>query len=347
MSDLTHAGEVDLYERELAAWFRVPQAVGVSTGSAALHLALTALGIGHGDEVLVPALAPPSSIMPVIRAGARPVFVDCGPTGAGLDLADVADKITAKSRAMMLVHLWGRTGDAHGAVEIAGDHGLRVIEDATHAVGTIIDDTPAGTLGDAGCVSTRQGNLLDSGTGGFLLIHDPALAQKCRALRERGHALANADTPSAAVGYEYRLAGSLAAVARAHLTRLPEKLRNHAWRTARLTEHLHECPELALSPATGPESWNGHSALAYLKMLRPRSFSVHLDRHGITNSVGSHSLVSADQLPIFEPYVDLPCLRARVVFDTTLAISPPPVSDERLREIAATVARAACDWPPA
>ncbi|MGO1052958.1 DegT/DnrJ/EryC1/StrS family aminotransferase [Crossiella sp. CA198] len=348
MSDPAGRAEVDRYERELAARYQVPQSVAVSSGTAAIHLALIALGIGPGDEVLVPALAPLSSVAPVLYVGARPVFVDCGPSGAGLDLADLEAKITVQSKAVLLVHEWGRTGDAYRTVEFAGGHGLRVIEDASQAIGTTIDGTPAGTLGDIGCFSTRAGNLLDTGEGGFLLTHDTEFAGACRTLRQHGQDPATATTSPAVLGYSYRLASSAAAIGRTRLAGLDETLRDQARRTALLTEHLSGAPGLIILYAAGPESWNGHSLLAHLDVSDPREFCAYLAVRGVPNSIGTYGLTSADQVPAFGAYVEQPCLRARTVVDTMLAIRlPAEVTEDQVREIATTVVSEARQWNPA
>ncbi|GAA2778776.1 DegT/DnrJ/EryC1/StrS family aminotransferase [Crossiella cryophila] len=348
MSNATGRTDVDRYERELAIRFQVPHAVAVSSGTAALRLALVALGIGSGDEVLVPALAPASSVAPVLDVGARPVFVDCGPSGAGLDLEDLEAKITVLSKAVLLVHQWGRTGDACRTVEFAGTHGLRVIEDASQAIGTTIDGAPAGTLGDIGCFSTRAGNLLNSGEGGFLLTHDIEFAGACRTLRQHGQDPATATTTPALPGNSYRLADPLAAIARAKLADLDETLRDQARRTLLLTKHLLGTSGLVIPHATGPESWNGHSLLAHLDMPAPREFCAHLAVRGVPNSVGTYGLTSADQVPAFSAYVEQPCLRARAVVDTMLAISlPAKVTEDHVRQIATTVVNEARRWSPA
>ncbi|MGO1053712.1 DegT/DnrJ/EryC1/StrS family aminotransferase [Crossiella sp. CA198] len=334
------------YEAELADFFGMPHAVAVASGTAALHCGLLALGIGPGDEVLVPALAPVSSIAPVCYVGAVPVFVDCGPSGAGLDLEDLRAKITVKTRAVLLVHHWGRTGDVYRTVELAGSHGLRVIEDATHAVGTRTDDLYAGTLGDLGCFSTRDGNLLWSGEGGFLLTHNEEFAEQCRMLRKHGLDATAQGQPLTAAGYSYRLAEPLAAIARTNLARLTPALREHRRASQLLSGLLRDVPGLTLIHEEGPELWNQHSPLLRIDLGQPREFSAYLSTmHGVATSVGSHRLTAADQAPVFAEYVRQPCLRARAVVDTTLAVSLSVRStDEELHELAATVHRAALHW---
>ncbi|MCK2237421.1 MULTISPECIES: DegT/DnrJ/EryC1/StrS aminotransferase family protein [unclassified Crossiella] len=340
--------QVDRYEVELARFFHAPHAVAAASGTAALHCGLNVLGIGIGDEVLVPAVAPMSSIAPVCYVGAVPVFVDCGPSGAGVDLEDLEAKITVRTRALLLVHQWGRTGDLCRIVELAGARGLRVIEDATHAVGTRIDEAYAGTFGDVGCFSTHDGNLLWSGEGGFLLTHDEGLAEQCRHLRSHGASTTERGRSLSAVGFSYRLAEPLAVIARTNLANLAEVLGERQRATELLTDLLRDVPGLTISAPDGPERWNGHSPLLRIGLERPREFSAYLSTtHGVANSIGSHRLTAADQAPAFVEHVRRrqPCLRARAVVDTTLAISlVENTTEDDLHQIAATVRGEAVRW---
>jgi perosamine synthetase len=166
MPDPWATGQVDLYERELAQHFGTAEAIAVASGTAALHCALIALGVGKDDEVLVSAAASPSSVAPILYLGAAPVFVDSGIGGISLDLHDVASKITERTRVIIAVHLWGRTGDLVRLVEFAGAHGLKVVEDARDAVGTRFDDQYAGD----GCLRAR--NYVDSSLAIILTQRD-------------------------------------------------------------------------------------------------------------------------------------------------------------------------------
>lgn len=171
---------------------------------------------------------------PELRSGATPVFVDSTIEGPGIDLADLDAKMTDRSRAVMPVHLWGRAGNTAAVCDAARHRGLLVIEDACQAAGTQLGGHPAGTLGDAGCLSTKDGKVLWSGEGGAILTDDDALAERCRAHRTHWQAHPRRPAP-AELGHNYRLAEPLAALARHNLARFDDLLAHRRHQSQLLT----------------------------------------------------------------------------------------------------------------
>lgn len=345
MPDPWSTNQVELYERELAGYFEIDHAIAVSSGTAALHCALRALAIGPGDEVLVPAVSVVMSVAPILYVGAVPVFVDCRADGIGLDLDDLAAKITDRSRAVLPVHLWGRTGDVVRLVELARVHGLWVIEDACQAIGTRFNGQLAGTFGDLGCFSTRDGKILWSGEGGFILTHGEELAERCRALRTHWQTPPRGQRPLTELGHSYRLAEPLAAIARTNLAHIDGLLARRRHQGQLLVSLLVDTPGLHPLEEETREGWNWFASLLHLELARPREFSAHLAALGIPNSVGSHGLIAADQRPLFTSYVRQSCQRARTVIDGTLAVVlSDRDTDDRIRGMASTIAEGAARW---
>ena len=163
----------------------MPQAVAVSSGTAALHLALLAAGIGPGDEVLVPALTFVAGAAAVRYCGAIPVFVDAiGPNDLNLDPADAARLVTPKSRAILATHWMGYACDLQGLGRLCAEHGLLLIEDCAQSfTARALDGRLTGTIGTAGCFSFFSKKQLCVGEGGMVVTHDEALAAKVRSLR--------------------------------------------------------------------------------------------------------------------------------------------------------------------
>src|SRR5579883_470848 len=143
--------KVEQFEQEFAGYKGAPYAAAVSSGTAAIHLALLALGIGPGDEVIAPAMTFCSTIHSIVHAGARPVLVDCDRSTFNLDPQLIEKCITPRSKAVLVVHMCGRCCDMDPILEIARRHGLRVIEDCAHAIEANYRGRPAGLMGDAGC----------------------------------------------------------------------------------------------------------------------------------------------------------------------------------------------------
>ncbi|HEX5501408.1 MAG TPA: DegT/DnrJ/EryC1/StrS family aminotransferase [Thermomicrobiales bacterium] len=181
--------EVAAFEREFAAWLGVTHCVGVANGTDALELALRALDIGPGDEVIVPAMTAAFSALAVSRAGATPVFADVDAATATLDPAATAARITPRTRAVMPVHLYGGAADLAGLDALAERHGLALIEDAAQAHGATWQGRRVGGFGRFGAFSFYPSkNLGAYGDGGAVVTNDAALADRVRRLRHGGQA---------------------------------------------------------------------------------------------------------------------------------------------------------------
>lgn len=313
---------VAAFEEAIAAVFGVPHAIAVSHGTAALHCALLACGVGPGDEVLIPAACVVMSAAPVLYCRARPVFVDCASDGISMDPSDLEAKITPQAKAIMSVDLWGRCGDMAWLSEFAAARGLRLIEDACQAHGTHSAGKPAGSWGDAGALSLHHAKLIECGEGGIILTSNDAIAQHCRAVRTHWQVSPTGQAPMSRLGYNYRLAEPLADLAAASLARFPQTLARRKAHTAMLTAALTDQPGLTIPAQQPRQDWNQYSPLFHLTLARPREFCEHLDQHGVPNSTGTFKLVACDQRPLFAPYASArPCTRAAAMIDAMLAIA--------------------------
>jgi dTDP-4-amino-4,6-dideoxygalactose transaminase len=199
-------------------------AVAVSSGTAALHLALLAHGIGPGDEVITPAFSFQATANMVLAVGARPVFVDVAEDG-NIDVSTVERAITPRTKALLPVHLYGKLCDIAALERIAKRRGLVLIEDAAQAHGAELGGRRAGSFG-TGCFSLYATKNVTAGEGGMVTTNDPELAQCVRSLRSHGE---DERYHSARVGYNYRLPEMSAALALAQLS----LLRNHTQRRRR------------------------------------------------------------------------------------------------------------------
>ena len=217
--------DLELFEQEFASFCGVGSVVGCASGTDALNLAVHALGIGAGDEVIVPAMTFIATALGVSQAGARPVFVDVEPETALLDPAKIEAAITPRTKAILPVHLYGQCADMGPILEIARKHGLKVIEDAAQAHGATYGDRKAGAIADVSCFSFYPGkNLGAYGDGGAVATNDPALAERLRLLRNWG---SRRKYYHEEIGLNSRLDTMQAAILRVKLRRLAE------WNAAR------------------------------------------------------------------------------------------------------------------
>jgi dTDP-4-amino-4,6-dideoxygalactose transaminase len=179
--------EIAELERSIAAMVRVKHAIGVSSGTDAILLALMALGIGPGDEVLCPTFTFFATAGCIARAGALPVFVDADPHTFNLDVDDAARKVSSKTKAIFPVHLFGQCADMDPVMDLAKERGLHVIEDAAQSLGARYKGKSAGSIGTFGTFSFFPSkNLGGLGDGGMLVCNDDELAEKARLLRIHG-----------------------------------------------------------------------------------------------------------------------------------------------------------------
>ncbi|MFE9968669.1 aminotransferase class I/II-fold pyridoxal phosphate-dependent enzyme [Streptomyces sp. NPDC005525] len=332
-------------EHELAEAFGVPYVVAVASGTAALQAALSACAIGPGDEVLVPALTVVMTVAPLAALGARPVFVDSDPTTLDLDYEDAARKVTSRTRAIMPVHLWGRMGDPAALSKFASVHGLTVVEDAAQAAGTARDEQRAGTVGTVGCFSMKDGKILWSGEGGFLVTARREIAEHATAFRSHWQPAPPGQAPQSRLATNTRLAAPLAAIALVNLRRLSTLVEFRRAQTRHLLHALEQAPGLHALPPAAREEWNGFAPLLHIDLPNPRAFAEHLAQHGVPNSTGSFRLVPCDTRPMFTNSDRPPCYGAAQILDHTLAVTLTERETEaELDHYAAVIVREANAW---
>lgn len=210
--------EAAAFEKEFAAWSGLQHAVGLSNGTDALLVALEALGIGPGDEVITTAFTFVSTAETIVQVGAKPVFADISEDDFNIDPADVARKITSKTKCIIPVHLYGQPARMPELMTLAKKHGLRVIEDSAQAHGATIDGKVIGSFGDIATFSFYPGkNLGAYGDAGAIATNDAELARTVRLLRDHGR---SDKYTYQRLGYNCRLDGMQAAILRAKLPHL-------------------------------------------------------------------------------------------------------------------------------
>lgn len=193
------------FEHVIAQYVGVPHAVGVSSGTAGLHLCIRALGIGEGDEVIVPSFTFIAAANTIRYERATPVFADVEPTTFNLDPAKVEAAITPQTRALLVVHTFGVPAEMDALLEIASRHRLHVIEDACEAIGAEYRGGRVGSFGDAGVFAFYPNKQITTGEGGMVVTRDEKLARRIRALRNQGRYESDDWLQHSELGYNYRL----------------------------------------------------------------------------------------------------------------------------------------------
>ncbi|MDX7931148.1 DegT/DnrJ/EryC1/StrS aminotransferase family protein [Acinetobacter baumannii] len=198
---------IDSYEEKLSHWFNVNNAVALSSGSSAILMALYALGINENDNVIVSALAPIPTLLPILQLGAKIIFVDTKKDSFEFDIADLSyafEKFSPKC--MISVPVWGYPVLTQLVIDLAKDNNVEIIEDSAHAHGTIENGRFSGTIGSIGCFSTHENKILSTGEGGFILTENNEIAGKIRSYSRLG------GCDGSKVGFNYKISGMQALI---------------------------------------------------------------------------------------------------------------------------------------
>lgn len=208
------------FEEKIEAYLNINHAIAVSNGTAALHLALISLGIGHGDEVIVPDFTFPATANVVELVGAKPIFVDIGLETFNIDVAKIEAKINKNTKAIIPVHEFGLAANLNDILAISEKHGIKVVEDAACALGTTYNKGFVGTIGDIGCFSLHPRKAITTGEGGIITTNNSEIASKLRILRNHGITINDEAVDFVQAGFNYRMTDIQGALGNAQIEKL-------------------------------------------------------------------------------------------------------------------------------
>jgi perosamine synthetase len=238
---------LDRFEDEFPAFLGARHGIACCNGTVSLHLILAALGIGPGDEVIVPTFTYIASVNTIAYTGATPVFVDSEMATWNLDPAKIEERITPRTKAIMVVHLYGHPADMDPIMDIARRHGLAVVEDAAEAHGAEYRGRKVGTLGIAASYSFFGNKIVTTGEGGMVVTDDDDLAERCRHLRGQGVSPTRTYWHDA-LGFNYRMTNIAAALGVAQLGRIDEVLSAKRAIAMKYRDRLADLPGVTFQP---------------------------------------------------------------------------------------------------
>jgi dTDP-4-amino-4,6-dideoxygalactose transaminase len=335
---LVQGAQVAAFERMVASYLGAPHAVAVSSGTAALHLALLALDIGPGDEVIVPDYTFPATANVVELVGARPVLVDIDLQTYNLDARRVRSAIGSRTRAILPVHLFGQPADMGPILQLAQEHGLFVVEDAACALGAEYQGRKCGTLGHLGCFSFHPRKVITTGEGGMVVTGDDAFAERVRRLRNHGISTTDGRARFDEPGLNYRLTDFQAALGIPQMSRLESLLAARCALAGLYNEWLAGTPGLicpTLLPGVRP-TWQAY-VVRCGNVARDRV--MHLLREaGIETTIGTHAV---SRQPCYAHYkLDLP--QSHCAFEQCLSLPlHPGLARTDVEEVVACLQRSA------
>jgi perosamine synthetase len=294
------------FEESIAELVGVPHAIAVSSGTAGLHLCLRALGIGEGDEVILPSFTFIAAGNAILYERARPVFVDIDPLTLNLNPEKLERSITSKTRGIIVVHTFGRPADLDPILEIARKHNLPVIEDACEAIGAQYRGRNVGGIGDIGVFGFYPNKPITTGEGGMVVTSDSAVADTIRALRNQGRRDSDGWTGHSLLGYNYRLSEMNCALGDSQMKRLAGILERREAVAMRYSQELQTIPEV-IPPASqiqdGRLCW-----FVYVVRLSARFEPAQRDlicRYLIARGIGCGRYFAPLHLqPLYAPYVN-------------------------------------------
>lgn len=289
---------VSMLEAKLAETFQTKHAIVTCNGTVSLHLALIALGLKGGDEVIVPDVTYIATANVVRYCDAVPIFVDCNPKTWNIRVEDIEARITPKTKGIIPVHLYGHPCDMDPIMELAQKYGLFVLEDAAEAHGALYKGRPVGSIGDCGSFSLFGNKIITTGEGGFLTTNNDQLAEHMRILRSQGMSPTQRYWFSE-VGYNYRMTNVAAAIGLGQV----EQFEQHLERRQRIAREYTKrftsiSPDLLLLPYT--ESWAHHVYWMYTVRLGD---AVKKSRDEI---MGAMLEAGIETRPVFHPMHTMP-----------------------------------------
>lgn len=285
-------------EKEFSSLHGVQFASAVANGSAALEVSLRALGIGEGDEVIIPAYTFVATATAVLQVGAIPVVVDIEPETLCIDPARLKQAITEKTRAVIPVHFAGQIANMPEIIKIAREHNLKIIEDAAHAAGAVRFGKRAGSFGDTGCFSFQESKVMTSGEGGIITTNEEKIWKETRSLRSCGRYENRPWYEHFKLGWNYRLSEFQAAVLLAQLKRLQEQIEKREENAKYLTERISEIPGI-YHPRDFSSQTKYHSYYYYVLIYQSEKFN------GIPRDLFVKAL-RAEGIPAEVTYIPIP-----------------------------------------
>ncbi len=347
---LTMGAVTQELEQAFSAYVGAKHAIAVTNATAALHMACVACGLGPGDEAIVPSLTFVATANAVRYTGAKPVFADIGgENDLNVSCESIAKAITEKTRAILVVHYGGYACEMPAILALAREHGLKVIEDAAHAVGSQLDGRMLGTWADIGCFSFFSNKNMTTGEGGMLVTDDDALAQRLGLLRSHGMTSLTWDRHKGHassydvvdLGYNYRIDEIRSALGLCQLRKLPANNERRRWLTQIYRDALEELAPQVVIPF---KDHAGVSAAHLLPALLPRgtnrlAFMETLKSQGIQTSIHYppvHSFTAYDGKGIA---YRLPLTDEMAEREITLPLYPA-MTDEHVLVVAHAVAHA-------
>ena len=295
---------LERFERDFAGWLGAKGAVAVSSGTAALHLTYAALGIGEGDEIITTPISDMGTVFPIMMQNAVPVFADVDPITGNLTPQTVAAAITPRTKAVIVVHLFGKPAAVRELRELCDRHGILLIEDCAQAYLAPVGDSYVGRIGHIGCFSLQQTKHISAGDGGLAVTDDAQRARRMRLFADKGWPRDTDERTYLFLALNYRMTELVASVTRAQLTKLRGVVQDRRAAAARLSSAIED-----LAGVTAPRDGGDHVYWQYPLIISPeagdmREWAAALTAEGVPANGGY----------LTSPLYAAPAVRERITY---------------------------------
>lgn len=321
---------IEQFESAFKEYVGVASATSVCNGTVALHLALEALGVGPGDEVIVPTLTYIASVNTIVQSGAKPVFADSLPQTWQVDPDDIRRRITTRTRAVMVVHLYGLPCDMNPIVNLCRQHGLFLIEDCAEAFGTLYQGRHVGTFGDVATFSFFGNKTITTGEGGMVISKDPGVIDKAYHLKTQG-VLPSREYWHDTLAYNYRMTNICAAIGLAQMEVAEAILARKRVVAERYRERLQGLPLRFHDEVPGTRHSYWMCSIALDNSIGRDPLRTHLKRAGI------------ETRPVFHPAHTLPHYAKGESFSVAESIASRGINLPSYPDLTESDQQAVCD----
>lgn len=297
VSEVLHSGILSIgpkikeFEDKFAKFIGVKYACAVSSGTAGLHLVMIAAGIGKDDEVITSPFSFVASANSILYVGAKPVFVDIDPATYNLNPEEIEKKITKKTKAILVVHIFGQSADMDQIIKIAKKYKLKIIEDACESIGAEYKGKKVGTFGESAVFAFYPNKQMTTGEGGIVVTNDEKIDRLCRSLRNQGRAENMQWLDHERLGYNYRMDELSAAVGLAQIEKIDFLISDRRKIAGWYKKFLSRYPELVQVPRIAPN--NTHTWFVYTVFLKNKK----INRDNLINQLAAEGISTKPYLP--------------------------------------------------
>lgn len=300
---------VQMYEQDLETYFGVPYISAVSNGTEAVEVAIRALGLLEGDEVMMPSYAPVMSVLPLIHLGIVPIFIDSELLTFNIDLSDVTAKLTDKTKAILVVPMWGYPIRMDELQRFCSENKLFLMEDAAHCHGSKLDNNFVGTLSDMGIFSTQERKMIATGEGGIIIAPSEILYKKVMSIRDFGKVQpGDLDYPDNIGeygffdGYNFRITGTSAAIGSVQVKKIETKIKSRTTNAQAILSAISNVKQYKEVRNVNNTRNNYYSLVLILDGINSVQLGRFLEKRGIISDTHRFKIKPLYAMPLFSKY---------------------------------------------